>query len=136
MSDNSRHRHDDTTPLALCLTVLAIGVLWLGVTVGCLALTVLKETPAFWTNDGGYPIALREAVLAYYYPVLSAVLTLQLGATLGCVFALFYARSGAALIGLFALAPAWLISFIAVGVLIANNLWNVLNDQPLHWHPE
>ena len=33
------------------------------------SLSLLRETPSFWTNAGGYPIWLRELVLIAYYPL-------------------------------------------------------------------
>lgn len=32
--------------------------------------SVLRETPVFWRNEGGYPIWLRDFVLTTYYPIL------------------------------------------------------------------
>ena len=50
--------------LALALVALAGGMpllIWF---------SWLRETPAFWTNAGGYPVWLRELVLLAYYPFL------------------------------------------------------------------
>jgi hypothetical protein len=32
--------------------------------------SLLRETPIFWRNEGGYPIWLRDFVLTTYYPIL------------------------------------------------------------------
>lgn len=52
--------------LALALVALAVGMpllIWF---------SWLRETPAFWTNAGGYPVWLRDLVLLSYYPLLLA----------------------------------------------------------------
>lgn len=98
--------------------------------------TWLKETPEFWTNAGGYPIWLRETVLESYYPGLLAVFLAQTLATIACAHALIKHGSGTALLSLMGLALSWLMLFATVSVLIANNILNLINDQPLHWRPE
>ncbi len=47
--------------------VFVVGVVLLLVNGEC---TLLKETPDFWRNVGGYPVALRALVLVGYYPLL------------------------------------------------------------------
>ena len=35
-----------------------------------LMMEVLRETPAFWTNAGGYPVWMRSATRELFYPLL------------------------------------------------------------------
>ena len=95
-----------------------------------LAMTVLRESPLFWRNAGGYPVALRELVLDLYYPA-TGLLLLSCG--LGvvhtfCVTANW--RRGT--------ATGWLLVAAAVGFGLAyagaNNLTNLLDGRPLHYH--
>jgi hypothetical protein len=96
--------------------------------------TLLKETPIFWRNIGGYPIELRELVLATYFPLLVANFLLCGGAT-----ALLQKRSflrgrlsfnSLAMVLLF-----WSVWFLNVGVLLANNIANIIQGRPFHFHP-
>ena len=43
---------------------VALTALGLAVLVGAL----FRETPLFWLNVGGYPVELRDLVLANFYP--------------------------------------------------------------------
>ncbi|WP_309399639.1 hypothetical protein [Cerasicoccus maritimus] len=117
------------------LSAGALSALFIVLNLIGLGFTALKETPEFWTNGGGYPIWLRETVLESYYPGLIAVFLIQTLATIACIYTFFKHGSGAALLGLLGLAPPWLMFLVTVGVLIANNIWNLINNNPLHWHP-
>jgi hypothetical protein len=103
--------------------LLPVGLLWL---VG----TLLKETPQFWRNEGGFPIPLRAFILDFYYPYLGVFL-------LTCAFALGrdmlqgQRPSRSSLIG-------WTILGLVIGaglaLLVSNNLVNLIENQPLHYH--
>jgi hypothetical protein len=97
-------------------------------------LTLLKENPLFWRNAGGYPVELRQAVLIFYYPLLGI-------SGLGCaIYSVLAARSQAVLghSSRWVIAGTvllWALLFLNVGLLTANNLQNVLNGRPVHYHP-
>jgi hypothetical protein len=97
-----------------------------------LGLTVLRESSLFWRNAGGYPVALRALVLATYYPVTGALL---LAGAVGAV----HAFAGTATIRR-ATVVGWLMLTLAVGfglaTAAANNIANLLDGRPLHYHPE
>jgi hypothetical protein len=109
--------------ISMLIFALCIGVL-----------TVLKEPPAFWTNAGGYPVGLRHFVLEFYYLLLLAYLGILLGLTLRGVGLLFRNDCAAALLFFAALMPAWLVTFLSIGLLVANNAVNLIEGRPLHYH--
>ncbi|MEM1223901.1 MAG: hypothetical protein AAGH40_14205 [Verrucomicrobiota bacterium] len=95
-------------------------------------ITTWKESEIFWMNIGGYPLWLRDCVHTLYYPYLLFVLT----------FALMLSRS---VIGRFfrdlKVRKAWLVLFLAwiiicgsLGLLVTNNLINLIESRPLHYH--
>jgi hypothetical protein len=45
---------------------------WLGIGLGWIEvmLEILRETPVFWTNAGGYPYWLRDVARDWFYPLL------------------------------------------------------------------
>jgi hypothetical protein len=97
---------------------------------GWIAVTTLKETPLFWRNAGGYPAGLRAAVLHGYYP---ATLLLIVGCAVGGVVAL---RSSAthSRVQLTGWTLCALILGAGLALLLANNLINLLDGRPLHYH--
>ena len=109
-----------------CLTLLF--ALCLG------GLTILKETPHFWTNAGGYPIGLRHFVLHGYYPVLFAYLLILVALTMRGIYLFFKQESASGLVFLIALAPAWICTGLVIGLLIANNVINLIEGKPFHSH--
>ena len=95
--------------------------------------TVLKETPLFWHNAGGFPVALRELVLAVYYPLLglNMLLCLIVGALAVCEFG----RRGRGAWWAIAVAVLmWAALVLNVGWLVANNVENLLIGRDLHYH--
>lgn len=116
-------------------------VLWLGtVAVGGVLLavnsvfTMLKETPSFWHNAGGYPVGLRDLVLVAYYPLLG--LNLLIGVGVGALVASEYRVVGRGAWWALAVgALMWATLVLNVGWLVANNVENVLIGRELHYHP-
>ncbi len=95
-------------------------------------LTIWKESQLFWMDVGGYPIWLRQSVQTLYYPYLFFVLA--------CAAMLCRSVMGR-LFQSFQLCKAWLLLVAALaiisgslGLLVANNLINLVNDRPLHYH--
>jgi hypothetical protein len=103
--------------------LLPAGLLWL-------TATILKETPVFWRNEGGFPPTLRAFILDFYYPVTAVLLV-------SSVFALVHdLRQGRR-----PLRPAmvaWIIMGLILGaglaLLLGNNLVNLIEGRPLHHH--
>ncbi|WP_309387750.1 hypothetical protein [Cerasicoccus frondis] len=132
----STPHYQEPKPFALQMLIGgAFTVSFLALNLVGIALTVLKETPEFWINAGGYPVWLREWVLESYYPGLIAVVSAQTVATIACIHAFIKRHSGTALLCLLGLTLCWFVTVVTLGVLVANNLWNLLNNQPLHWDP-
>lgn len=100
--------------------------------VGLIRLTLWKEDQYFWLNAGGYPIWLRDSVRFLYYPYLfftTATLCVVTHSVLGrFIRELAYRRVWIALL------LAWILFFSNCGLLVANNLVNLLEDKPLHYH--
>ena len=98
-------------------------LLWLGA-------TVLRESPLFWRNEGGYPLGLRNLVLDSYYP---GSVVLVLGCLVAGALVLRRAQtlSRPAIVG-------WLLLAFGLGLGIAgcaaNNVSNLLEGRPLHYH--
>jgi len=93
----------------------------------------LRETPGFWRTDGGYPVFMRDLVAATFYPLLLWVIAS--GAWLTWRMATHPPASVASLrrrvLCLMALA---LLTGATLMVTAANNIENVLDGRPLHWH--
>lgn len=100
---------------ALCLLVLA---------------TLAKESQAFWTDAGGFPPWSRECLKTLYYPYLALCMvwmsvvglqTFRSRPRVPCLFILLAAACAALLT-------------LALGILLFNNLANLLQLRPLHYH--
>ena len=102
--------------------------------VGFLATTGLKETEAFWRNYGGYPLWLRDYVLFFYYPMTMLLLIFQSLTTVGFSITMIRNRRREGFYGVLIMLPSWLLTFVALGLLMANNIINYLEGRPLHWH--
>lgn len=104
--------------------------LLLAPTAGWLGMTLLRESPMFWRNAGGYPVELREFVLETYYPVTGALL-------LSCAIGIVQAVRGGLMRRI--TLVGWLVLTLAVGFGLAfagaNNLVNLMDGRPLHNHP-
>ncbi len=109
------------------------GLAGLGWLSGNLALTILKENVLFWRNAGGFPIGLREFTLHFYYPILfgSFAICCTLGWKLLCRCR---TRSSQPIFSLGMVILIWCLLFLNCGVLIANNLNNVIEGRALHFH--
>lgn len=106
------------------------GLLALFVAAFWLVMTVLKETPSFWRDAGGYPAGLRQFVLDLYYPITAGLLIAGLFQLGGIV--LGGQRSRAAVV-------VTLVFFVVLaaglGLLVANNVVNLMEGRELHAHP-
>lgn len=101
---------------------------------GCLLATVIwKETPVFWRNEGGYPVWVRSVVLLGFYPTLLAAIASVLFFTAGCIREYRSTRRVAPshlAIGI----GMWLLLAGVFVLLLANNLANLADGRPFHWH--
>jgi len=97
------------------------------------ASTVLRETPEFWRNEGGYPVFLRNLVYFGDYPLLILVFS---GTTAGTLLAwrLLGSHRGIAIGLLLLSALQWMLFVIILVVMLWNNVENLLNGRPLHYH--
>jgi hypothetical protein len=126
MQDNSQPR--------ILLGLAASGAAGLVLLLVNTGFTVLKEDPLFWRNAGGYSVGLRETVLTIYYPLL--VVNCLLCATYTLLTAARRTVSGrSSLLGVAGAVLLWALLFLNFGLLTANNLQNIINGRPVHYHP-
>jgi len=112
--------------------VFLIGGLGVGQMLLLLIGAALKEDPVFFRNEGGYPIWLRELVLVGFYPFLGASLAMCVAVTL---LSFRMARRPVRW-GLWGTPLLLWTMLLGAVVLVAwNNVENLLNGRPLHYHP-
>ena len=97
-----------------------------------LAATVLRETPMFWRNEGGYPVGLRALVRDAYYPATAALVLVCL-VGIASVVRRAQRLSRACVIAWFVLVGCLGLGLAMAG---ANNVVNLLEGRPVHYHPE
>jgi len=95
----------------------------------------LREEPLFWTNEGDWSIGLRDLVRGTYYPLL-ALEFLFLAAFSGVSIRLLSTRRTSASLAVILLPMLWGLYFLVIANSVANNLENLWNGRPLHWHPD
>jgi hypothetical protein len=95
---------------------------------------VLRETPEFWRNEGGYPIPLRELVFYLHYPLLLLVFAATTAATVMSLRFLAENRGAGGGRMLFLCGLQWLLFATALTIMLWNNVQNLLNGHPLHFH--
>ena len=97
------------------------------------ASTVLRETPEFWRNAGGYPVFLRNLVYIAHYPLLFLVVGGTAATTLLSWRFLSSHRGIATGLLLFS-ALQWLFIMLILVIMLWNNVDNLLHGRPLHYH--
>ena len=95
----------------------------------------LRETPPFWHNAGGFPVSLREWVLIAFYPLTFLCLLLAAATSRLALNTAIPSRGLRAVLFGITLAQ-WILITAVVTVAVWNNLDNLINGRPLHWHPE
>lgn len=116
--------------LGVLLAVLLLTGLGLVVLIGA----VLRETPLFWRQAGGYPVELRHLVLTLFYPALAGYFV-WLAASSAVVLLLLRRGSRGAAACLLAITLNWLLLAGTMTVISWNNVENLLRGLPLHYHP-
>ena len=98
-----------------------------------LAAALLRETPLFWHNSGGYSEDLRALVQIAFYPAVAIYL---IGLMSGSFFGWQLLRAGRRSGGVLLLACSfnWLLFAAITTVVLCNNLDNLLQGHPLHYH--
>jgi hypothetical protein len=109
-------------------------VLNLPVMLGMALLAWWRETPRFWTNAGGYPVALRNFVLVGYPLVLGLELVLLSWMSVALVRLRRDGDAGVRLCWVLLLFQ-WAWMALVLAVLIGDNLMNLLEGRPWHWAP-
>ena len=98
-----------------------------------LAGAALRETPLFWRNVGGFPTELRALVLAGFYPAYAIYFFwLLFGSVTAWRLLCVFKRDGTVL--LLAYAGNWLLLVITTTVTVWNNVENLMQGLPLHYH--
>lgn len=118
--------------------VLATGGLAAGFNLALLGLLVwlvwLKEDPLFWRNAGGWPVWLRETVLWAFYPLLALETAMLVGLTRWSLRVFRGLGPRRALAALTLLSLSWGLAGFVLLFLVANNVDNLLQGRPAHWH--
>jgi len=115
----------------LTALVLATPLTLFGLVV--LAAAALRETPLFWHNAGGYSTELRALVLEGFYPALVIYFFwLLLGSI--TVWRMLRRLNRAGFILLLACAGNWLLLAVITTVVLWNNVENLLEGLPFHYH--
>ena len=115
------------------------GALAAGVALTALGLVVLagalfRETSLFWRNVGGYPVELREFVLACFYPLFAIYFSgLIFGSIVGWQL-LFRVRRPSGGILLLVCMLNWLLLTAITTMVLWNNIENLMEGRPLHYH--
>ena len=94
----------------------------------------LKEQPLFWRNAGGWPIGLREFVGWAFYLLLSLEGLFLAGFSIMLLASTVHGRRSGGTVAL-CLGLLWVPFLTIIGIVIANNVENVMAGRPLHWHP-
>lgn len=98
-----------------------------------IAAALLRETPEFWRNSGGYPVILREILYWFFYPCLLLCTTgTAQGAWLAFHLLRKQGREGWLLLILCVLQLLALVTIL--GIVLWNNISNLLHGVPLHHH--
>lgn len=100
-----------------------------------LAFSYLREEPLFWTNEGGWSVEWRDLVRSGYYPLFALEFLLLLGYS-GMSVSLLSVRRSSASLTMILLPVLWGLYFMVIVNSVANNVDNLLQGRPLHWHPD
>jgi len=93
----------------------------------------LKETPSFWLNLGGYPEELRAILLVAFYPAYGIYFLWLTIVTLTAWRLLrVFKLTGTVL--LLASGVNWLLLAISTTIVVWNNVENLLQSLPFHYH--
>ena len=93
----------------------------------------LKETPLFWLNAGGYPEEVRSLLLVAFYPAYFIYIFLLTFATF-LSWRLMYISKHAGTLLLLASGVNWLLLAISTTIVVWNNVENLLQGLPFHYH--
>jgi hypothetical protein len=126
----ARRRSSSNAPLLIAGALVNLLLLIL-----VLTFSYLREEPLFWMNEGGWSVEWRDLVRSGYYPLLALQLLLLIAFTGMSTYLLSSRRSSASL-AVVLLPLLWGLYFLAIVNSVANNVDNLLNGRPLHWHPE
>jgi hypothetical protein len=114
---------------------LLAGLLQTGFGLLLVVVATLRETPLFWSDEGGYPVELRHLVSAFFYPALAAyVVCLAAGAATG--WQLLRAGKRGAPVYLLAVALNGLILAATLTAAFSDNVVNLLQGLPVHLRPQ
>lgn len=93
----------------------------------------LKETPSFWLNAGGYPEELRSILLVVFYPAYGIYFLWLTVVTLAAWRLLRVFKTAGTLL-LLASGVNWLLLAISTTIVVWNNVENLLQGLPFHYH--
>jgi hypothetical protein len=95
--------------------------------------SLLREMHEFWLNSGGYPVFLRAMVLHLHYPLFFLVFGST--AAVSLMSLRYFAEDRRAGRGLLLMCGLqWLLFTAIVVIMLWNNVENLLNGHPLHYH--
>lgn len=94
----------------------------------------MREDSLFWRNAGGYPVWLRDLVYALYFPSLFVYFAGVVGLSWFALRLLVGGHKSGAILLLLSLVQ-WVLLFVIVIITVWNNVDNLINGRPFHWHP-
>jgi len=133
-ANSQLNREWGSSPLGKAVFFVSLGIAYFLLNIGFIYVTLLKESGEFWQHSGGYPVAVRDTVRMFYYPLLAMLFLFQGLTTIALLKCCLRRLSVTGICGMLALLPAWILTFTGIGILTANNLDNLVEDRPLHWH--
>lgn len=95
---------------------------------------LLREDSLFWRNAGGYPVWVRDLVYALYYPSLLVYLAGVVGLSWFALRLLAGGHKSGVFLFLLGMIQ-WVLFLVIVIITLWNNVDNLLNGRPFHWHP-
>lgn len=94
---------------------------------------ILRENQAFWTNDGGYPIWLRDLVLFTYKPLFLLAVMIVAALSMAC-FSKVCASVRFFVLESLVLVSCWALLATSGYIAMSNNIMNYIQGHELHSH--
>lgn len=110
---------------------LAGGYLAIPASIAIFIEALLKESPLFWRNAGGFSVAFRDWVLHTFYPSFFLLAGFLLFLTLNGARHFRFIKAHP-FISISPLLLAWIVLAATGAVVVADNLQNIFHGQPVH----
>ena len=128
-------RQADTKDAGLGIRILLASMLVMAVGGLLVWFAVLRESQAFWTNAGGYPIWLRNLVRLTYLPLFAVAVAVLAVLSMVC-YTKVWRSARVFVMGALILLVCWGLLAISGYIAMSNNITNLLEGRELHYHPQ